>query len=331
MASFLPWTTRAMLLVMASKSDAKVRRRCCLDRRHGRKGRRRTARLQRRGTLRSRPRDTLLPRRRRRWHQAGSWCRRRISGEILVRDRLPRRLATCGRRCLALVLRVSPPRRPNSVRVRCGLRWPDRSVGADGVAAVHPELDAGSRSASELEELTQLPVVGRHDATGAGARRGVVRGDAVGVSDFIDVVIGHRRSAVACVSGGRLLQGRSATPATSATSSSSRTGRRASAAARAAWTMYCAVAAIEAETGRPLRRAPATIVERTGIMVGRALASVAALCDVRSWCSSGVGGARTFGEPFFDALRRTSSTSAARLPFRAGSRSCRRRSDHGPR
>ena len=38
---------------------------------------------------------------------------------------------------------------------------------------------------------------------------------------------------------------------------------------------YCSGRAIEAETGRPPQRAPPPIVERTGVMVGRALASVA--------------------------------------------------------
>lgn len=68
-------------------------------------------------------------------------------------------------------------------------------------------------------------------------------------------------------------------------------------------TAYASVRGIEASINRELRRTPAAIVERTGIMVARACASIAAMLDVSDIL---VGGAvpSVLGAPFFDALAR---------------------------
>jgi len=61
--------------------------------------------------------------------------------------------------------------------------------------------------------------------------------------------------------------------------------------------------AIEDMTGRPAAYAPAQVIERTGVLVGRAVASVAVLLDLRLAL---VGGsvALGFGERFFAAAQR---------------------------
>ncbi|NNE12773.1 MAG: ROK family protein [Ilumatobacter sp.] len=66
-------------------------------------------------------------------------------------------------------------------------------------------------------------------------------------------------------------------------------------------TAYASVRGIESSINRELRRTPAAIVERTGIMVARACASIAAMLDVTDIL---VGGAvpSVLGTPFFDAL-----------------------------
>jgi glucokinase len=68
-------------------------------------------------------------------------------------------------------------------------------------------------------------------------------------------------------------------------------------------TMYAGARAIEASTNRELRRTPAAIVERTGIMVARACASIAAMLDVTEVVLGGVVPS-VFGDPFFEALGR---------------------------
>jgi glucokinase len=79
---------------------------------------------------------------------------------------------------------------------------------------------------------------------------------------------------------------------------------------------YCSGRAIEEETGRPPQRAPQSIVERTGILTGRALASLGAICDLRLAI---IGGsvALGFGEPFFSAAQ-SELDQRARLAFTQG-------------
>jgi glucokinase len=68
-------------------------------------------------------------------------------------------------------------------------------------------------------------------------------------------------------------------------------------------TMYGGARGIEASTSRELRRTPPAIVERTGIMVARACASIAAMFDVDEIVLGGVVPS-VFGDPFFEALAR---------------------------
>lgn len=68
-------------------------------------------------------------------------------------------------------------------------------------------------------------------------------------------------------------------------------------------TMYAGARGIEASTSRELRRTPVAIVERTGIMVARACASIGAMLDVTEIVLGGVVPS-VFGEPFFEALDR---------------------------
>jgi glucokinase len=66
---------------------------------------------------------------------------------------------------------------------------------------------------------------------------------------------------------------------------------------------YASTTALEAEMNRPMRRATTSMIDRTGIMMGRALASAAAAFDVTTVF---VGGAviDTFGDPVLESLRR---------------------------
>jgi glucokinase len=68
-------------------------------------------------------------------------------------------------------------------------------------------------------------------------------------------------------------------------------------------TAYASSSAIETETNRPLRRAPAQVVERTGMMIGRAVASAAAVLDLRQVLLAGAVPS-VFGMPLLEAARR---------------------------
>jgi glucokinase len=62
--------------------------------------------------------------------------------------------------------------------------------------------------------------------------------------------------------------------------------------------------AIQAITGRPAKEAPSAIIERTGQLVGRAVASVVTLLDL-DLCVVAGSVALGFGQPFFDAAQRS--------------------------
>lgn len=68
-------------------------------------------------------------------------------------------------------------------------------------------------------------------------------------------------------------------------------------------TAYAGARAIEAATGRELRRTPLARTETAGIMVARACASIAALFDVTDIVIGGLV-PEVLGSPFFDALDR---------------------------
>ena len=75
---------------------------------------------------------------------------------------------------------------------------------------------------------------------------------------------------------------------------------------------------IRAATGAPAMEAPPEVVERTGRLVGRAVASVANLLDLRLACVAG-SVALGFGAPFFDAAQ-AELEAGARLDFSRGAR-----------
>jgi len=235
------------------------------------------------------------------------------SGRILVRDRLltpPRDVWPTLSRLILRVLAAAP-----YAAVGCG-------VGCGG------PIDPSTHTVSplyiptwerfplltEMQELVQLPVSVDTDAR-ALALAEAWCGGAVGVSDFIGVVMGTGVGG-GVVSGGKLLQGRMGNAGYIGHVVVEPGGRPCVCGGNGCLETYCSGHAIEAETGRPPQRAPAAIVERTGVMVGRALASVGALCDLKLAI---IGGsvALGFGEPFFQAAQEELDK-RARLPFISG-------------
>jgi glucokinase len=139
----------------------------------------------------------------------------------------------------------------------------------------------------------------------------------MGVRDFIGVVMGTGVGG-GLVHGGKLLHGRVGNAGYIGHVVVEPDGRPCVCGGKGCLETYCGGRAIEAETGRPPQRAPASIVERTGVMVGRALASVGAVCDVKLAI---IGGsvALGFGEPFFRAAQ-DELDRRARLPSLQGFR-----------
>jgi glucokinase len=236
-------------------------------------------------------------------------------GDVLVRDRIatpPREVWSALSR---LVLRVmaAAPTPPAGCGVGCGgpMNPSDRSVSPLYI----PSWKAFPLGA-ELEALTQLPTVVDNNAKTVALGEAWC-GAAVGVDNFVAVVMGAGVGG-GIFSNGRLLEGRLGNAGHVGHIVVEPDGRDCSCGGKGCLEAYASGRAIEEETGRPPQRAPQSIVERTGILTGRALASLGAICDLKL---AVIGGsvALGFGEPFFGAAQ-SELDQRARLSFIQGFR-----------
>ena len=231
-------------------------------------------------------------------------------GEVLVRDRIATPPRDVWPALSRLVLRVlaAAPTRPVGCGVGCGgpMNRDDRTVS--------PLYIAGWKAfalADEVAALTQLPTVIDNNAKTVALGEAWC-GVAVGVNDFVVVVMGVGVGG-GIMSGGKLLQGRQGNAGHVGHIVVEPDGRECVCGGKGCLEAYCSGRAIEDETGRPPQRASQTIVERTGILTGRALASLAAVCDLKL---AVIGGsvALGFGEPFFGVIQ-AELDQRARLSF----------------
>lgn len=232
------------------------------------------------------------------------------SGEVLVRDRIstpPRDVWTALSRLVKRV-HASAPTAPIGCGIACG--GPANPLEA-AVTPLHiPSLE-GVELAAEVQLLLKIPTVVDNDSK-AVALAEAWCGAAVGVSDFVAITLGSGVGG-GIVSGGRLLDGQRGNAGHFGHIVVEPDGRPCLCGGKGCVEAYCSGRAIEEETGRPPQRAPQGVVERTGILIGRALASLGAVCDLDQ---AVIGGsvALGFGEPFFASLR-TELAQRARLSF----------------
>lgn len=234
-------------------------------------------------------------------------------GEVLVRDRIATPQREVWPALARLVLRVlaAAPSRPLGCGVGCG---GPMNPGERTVSPLYVPSWKEFPLAAEIEALTQLPTVIDNNA------KTVALGEAwcgagVGVRDFVAVVMGAGVGG-GIFSAGRLLEGRMGNAGHVGHIIVEPEGRPCTCGGNGCLEAYCSGRAIEEETGRPPQRAPQSIVERTGILTGRALASLGAICDLRLAI---IGGsvALGFGEPFFSAAQ-SELDQRARLAFTQG-------------
>ena len=235
------------------------------------------------------------------------------NGTVLLRDRIPTPVRDVWPALTRLVLRVlaAAPSDPVGCGVGCGGPMdPD----GHGVSPLHIPSWRNFPLAAQIEELTNLPTVVDNDAK-ALALGEAWCGAAAGVRDFVGVVMGTGVGG-GLVSGGRLVHGRLGNAGHLGHIVVEPDGRPCHCGGRGCLEAYCSGPAIEQETGRPPQRSPLAIVERTGMLMGRALASLGAICDLKL---AVIGGsvALGFGEPFFNAAQ-DELDRRCRLPFIAG-------------
>jgi len=234
-------------------------------------------------------------------------------GEVLVRDRIstPARDVWPALARLVSRMQASAPTQP----VGCGIGCSGPANPFDGtVSPLHIPSLVGFDLAAQVEALTGLPSVVDNDAKAVALAEGWC-GAAVGVSDFVAISMGAGVGG-GIVSGGRLLDGHRGNAGHFGHIVVEPDGRPCVCGGKGCVEAYCSGTAIEEETGRPPQRAPQGVVDRTGILIGRALASLGAICDLKM---AVVGGsvALGFGEPFFVALR-TELEQRANLSFLRG-------------
>jgi glucokinase len=225
------------------------------------------------------------------------------TGDVLVRDRV----GTTGRevwRSLEQLVRRILAARPEDVALPSLV----------GVSCVGPiDVEAGSVSPAsiqawrafplreQLEDLTGLPV---HLDTLAGAAATAERwnGDAVDVPSFLLALFDQTIESAVIIDGVRL-RGAHGNAGSLAHVAVEPGGAVCACGASGCLSAYASTSALEAEMNRPMRRATPSMIDRTGIMMGRAIASAAAAFDVTTVF---VGGAviDTFGDPVLDSLRR---------------------------
>ncbi len=169
---------------------------------------------------------------------------------------------------------------------------------------------------AKLSELTGLDTYIYNDAQ-ALVLGEQWRGSAQGEQDVIGMVVSTGIGG-GIVSGGQLLRGRLGNAGHIGHVIVEPDGRQCACGSRGCLEAHASGSSIAEITGRPAAEATTEVVEHVGQLVGRALASVGAVVDVRL---AVIGGsvALGFGEPFFAAVQHELDE-RARLDFISGMR-----------
>ncbi len=199
-----------------------------------------------------------------------------------------------------------------------------RDVVACGVGCGGPMRDSGDavsplnipgwrdfKLRSRLQALTGLPTFVDNDAKALALGEGRY-GRATMVDDYLAMVVSTGIGGGLVVDG-RLLDGRLGNAGHVGHVIVEPDGRTCACGARGCLEAEASGTAIEAITGRPPAEAPPHVVERTGMLVGRAVASVASLLDLDLVVVAG-SVALGYGAPFFAAAQQELSA-RARLSF----------------
>lgn len=154
---------------------------------------------------------------------------------------------------------------------------------------------------ARLQDFTGLPTFVDNDAKALALGEGWI-GAAAGRRDFLAMVVSTGVGG-GVVLDGRLLQGRLGNAGHVGHVVVVPEGRHCRCGGQGCLEAEASGTALEAMTGRAARLAPPDAVERTGTLVGRAVASVANLLDLPLAVVSG-SVALGFGAPFFSAAQR---------------------------
>ena len=190
------------------------------------------------------------------------------------------------------------------------------TAGGEAVSPLNIPAWRGFPLRQRLAEAIGVPTFVDNDAKALALGEGW-RGAAAGERNFIAMVVSTGVGG-GIVLDGRLLDGADGNAGHIGYLNVEPEGRLCVCGARGCLEAEASGTAIAALTGRPAAEAGPAVVERTGRLVGRAVASVANLCDLRLALLAG-SVALGFGEPFFAAAR-AELGARARLSFSRGVR-----------
>lgn len=234
------------------------------------------------------------------------------SGTIVVRDRVTMPTRDVWRSLERLVRRVNAAA-PESVlpfdRVAVSCVGPVD----DQAGTVSPPYVPAWNSFTlreHLEDLTERPVaLASAGAAAAEAERRV--GEARETNSFLFVVADATVDS-ACIVNGRRIRGAHGNAGSIAHITVDTDGLACWCGSNGCLEPYLSSIALEAEMNRPLRRANPSTIERAGIMLGRAIASMCASADIDTVFITG-GVIDAFGDDLLDVARRELVT-RSRLP-----------------
>lgn len=223
-------------------------------------------------------------------------------GLVLVRDRVATPARHVWVSLVRLIGRVLAAAPEDAEPTACGVSCSGPIDGETGsFTAAQVSAWAGFPLRAELEKATGLPVsIDQPGRALAAAECWCGLGGRIG--NFVTFSVGDTVDA-GVVADGRLLDGRGRAVGQIGHLTVEPEGRQCVCGALGCLDAYAASSAIEIETNRPLARTPEAIVERTGVMLARAVASVAAMTDPEVVLIAGHVPA-VFGVRLFDALER---------------------------
>ena len=236
-------------------------------------------------------------------------------GRLLEHSTVPTPATNDGEELLAALVELIAPFRPGASVVGVGCGGP-MTRGGELVSPLNIAAWRDFPLRPRLSEVTSLPAFVDNDAKALALGEGW-KGAARGVSDYLAMVVSTGVGA-RIVLDGVLLQGAADNAGHIGHLIVEPSGRRCACGARGCLEAEASGTAIAAVTGRPPADARPDVVERCGRLVGRAVASVANLLDLRL---AVVGGsvALGFGEPFFRAAG-AELDDRARISFARGAR-----------
>lgn len=237
------------------------------------------------------------------------------AGDVVASARAPTPATADPDALLAVLLAVIDSVGGNGEVLGCGVGCGGpMAAGGESVSPLHLPAWRDFPLRSRLAEATGLPTFVDNDAKALALGEGRW-GAAAGVTDFVAVLVSTGIGG-GIVLDGRLLEGAGGNAGHIGHVVVEPGGAGCRCGGRGCLEAEASGAAIAAATGAPAEQAPPAVVERTGRLVGRAIASVANLLDLRLAVVAG-GVAAGFGEPFLAAAREELAT-RARLDFSRG-------------